>query len=215
MAPKAAQQRAQKKAAKQKKILIALSVPMLAALIYAYMTFSSLGQQPAAAATPAGQTSTAGATGATGPLVSPGVSAPTAGSLTSFIALGRKDPFHDGGPNNGGSGDSGKSKSTHKGGSSNPKTPPVPITGAVISINGTKLSLAIGNQFGHAPGLSGVSLFKLTHLTAKTAVITVVGTTQQFTLHVRVPLTLEQNGGWTYTLILEPLGSSAPMKVSH
>ena len=57
----AAHEAAQKKAAKQKKILMILAVPMLAALVYAYMTLSSLGKQavtvsatPAAATTPCG-----------------------------------------------------------------------------------------------------------------------------------------------------------------
>jgi hypothetical protein len=89
----------------------------------------------------------------------------------------------------------------------------VPLTGAVISLNGDKLALAIGTKFGQAPGLSGVPLFKLLKVTPKTALVAVVGTKQQFTLHVKQPLTLQQYGGWTYTLILEPLGSPAPMTV--
>jgi hypothetical protein len=83
----------------------------------------------------------------------------------------------------------------------------------VISVNGDKFALALGTEFGHAPGLSGVSLFKLLKVTPKTAVIGVVGTKQQFTLHVGKPLTLEQDGGWTYKLVLQPLGSPAPMTV--
>jgi hypothetical protein len=83
----------------------------------------------------------------------------------------------------------------------------------VISLNGDKLPLAIGATFGKAPGLSGVPLFRLVKVTPKTALIGVVGTKQQFTLHVKKPLTLQQYGGWSYTLILEPLGSAAPMTV--
>jgi hypothetical protein len=223
MAPKAAQKAAQKKAARQKKILIALSVPMLAALIYAYMTFSSLGAQPAAAApTPAGQTTPVGSTS---PPVTPSGSVTPDGSSThvgttlrSFVALGRKDPFHDGGPHaNAGCGCKKGGSGHHPGGGSSkkpnpsPKGPSEPLTGAVISFNGKKLALALGNQFGHAPGLSGVSLFRLVHVTTQTAVVAVVGTTQQWTLHVNRPLILNQDGGWTYTLILEPAGSAAPM----
>ena len=89
----------------------------------------------------------------------------------------------------------------------------MPLTGAVISLNGRKLALAIGATFGHAPGLSGVPLFRLHSVTPKSAVVDVVGTQQHFTLHVGKPLTLEQDGGWKYTLILEPLGSAAPMTV--
>ncbi len=83
----------------------------------------------------------------------------------------------------------------------------------MISLNGDKLALAIGATFGHAPGLSGVPLFKLVKVAPKTALINVVGTKQQFTLHVKQPLTLEQYGGWTYTLVLQPVGSPAPMTV--
>jgi len=230
MAPKAAQEKAKKKSAKQRKLLMVLAVPMLGALVYAYMTLSSLGSKPQVPATPAAATTPAGAIptpGSPAATVTPGVAAVSVASLRSLTALGRKDPFHDGGPNAGAASGSsssssindskgsskGASKGSSSGGGSSSKQPSVPLTGAVISINGKKLALALGTQFGSAPGLSGVSLFRLVKVTAKTAVISVVGTQQRFTLHVRHPLTLEQNGGWTYTLILEPLGSPAPMTV--
>lgn len=226
MAPKAAHEAAKKKAAKQKKLLMVLAVPMLAALVYSYTTLTSLGKKPqvsasqAADTTPASSIPTAG--GTTTP-VTPGVAAAPVGSLYSFTALGRKDPFNDQGPTLSASSStsgkasstgSGKSKGKSSSGSSSKSTQPAaPLTGAVISINGTKLALALGAQFGHAPGLSGVSLFRLDKVTTKTALIGVVGTKQQFTLHARRPLTLAQAGGWTYTLILEPPGSPAPMTV--
>lgn len=230
MAAKAAQKAAEKKAAKQKKILMVLAIPAAFALYYAYSTFSSMGSQPAAApvtVTPVGQTTpTSGIPTATPQAtVTPGIAAPKPEFISSFVALGRKDPFNDHGPktnpsagkgsgssSSGGSSKSGgKSKNTDGGGGSKTKQPPPVLTGAVISLNGTKLSLAIGNEFGHAPGLSGVSLFRLISVTPRSAVVGVVGTKQQFTLHVLSPLVLEQNGGWRYTLILEPLGSAAPM----
>jgi hypothetical protein len=214
MAPKAAQQAAQKKAAKQKKLLIVLAVPAIAAGVYAYSTFSSLGSQPAAApSTPAAQTTPASAipsatSGTSTTPVTPGISPQPVGSLHSFVVLGRKDPFNDAGPKaSAGAGN----PNPGKGGGSSPKPPAAPLTGAVISFNGHKLALALGNVFGHAPGLSGVALFRLVKVTPKSALIAVVGTQQQFTLHVREPLMLEQAGGWRYTLILEPLGSAAPL----
>jgi hypothetical protein len=224
MAPKAAQLAAKKRASKQKKRLIVLVFPMLGALVYAYMTLSSLGAKPHVAATPAAATTPGGSIptpGSPDATVTPGIAAVPVSALLSFTALGRKDPFHDHGPKPGagsessgsGSSGSGSGKGSGSGGGSSSKQPSAPLTGAVISINGNKLALALGTQFGHAPGLSGVWLFRLVKVTRKTALIAVVGTRQHFMLHVRRPLTLEQNGGWKYTLILEPLGSAAPMTV--
>lgn len=220
MAPKAAKQAAQKKAKKQKKMLIVLGVLLVVALVFGVMTLSSLGKSPQAAAgtTPNGS----GANPNLAAEVIPGITTPATTALGSFAAFGRKDPFNDGGPNQNagtsskpkttGSKSSKPSQGTGKGSKSS--NPPVPLTGAVISINGTTLSLALGATFGHAPGLSGVALFRLMKLTQKTATVGVVGTQQQWTLHVRRPLTLEQNGGWRYTLILQPIGSAAPMTVA-
>jgi hypothetical protein len=220
MAPKAAHEAAKKKAAKQKKLLMILALPMLAALVYSYMTLSSLGKKPQVSATPAAATTPASSipTASTTTPVTPGVAATPVSSLRTFTALGRKDPFNDHGPklstSSGSSGNSnGNGKGSSGGGGSKSTPPPAPLSGAVISINGAKLALALGAQFGHAPGLSGVSLFRLINVTRKTALIGVVGTQQQFTLHLRRPLTLAQTGGWTYTLILEPPGSPAPMTV--
>jgi hypothetical protein len=220
MAPKAAQDRAKKKAAKQKKLLMLLVIPMLGALVYAYTTMSGLGGKtqvaapPTAAPAPAGSTPTAAAA-TPGATVTPGIAAVQVTPLNSFTTLGVKDPFHDHGPNPGAtpkphSSTSGKSKGK-SGSASTTKPPSAPLTGAVISINGKKLALAVGAEFGQAPGLSGVSLFRLIKVSPTTALIGVVGTQQQFMLHVKKPLKLEQEGGWSYTLILEPLGSAAPM----
>ena len=224
MAPKAAKEAAKKKAAKQKKILIGLGLLLVVALGYAVMTLTGSSSPkvpavPAAATTPGGSApnDTAAA------VVTPGIAALSPMSLRTFTGFGRKDPFHNGGPgvSAGGSdksaGGSGSGKGNGKGnggGGSNSKQPSAPLTGASISLNGTKLALAVGTVFGHAPGLSDVALFRLVTVSARSALIAVVGTHQRFTLHVRRPLTLMQNGGWTYTLILEPIGSAAPMTVA-
>lgn len=235
MAPKAAQEKQKKKAAKQKKILMILVLPMIGALVYAYTTMSGLGGKTVVAAKSASSTTSAVVTptaGATAPTadtaaapITPGIAGVPIVALHSFTALGQKDPFNDHGPKPGaGSGSSSGSSSSSSakgngkgssssGGGSQSKQPSAPLTGAVISLNGDKLALALGAAFGHAPGLSGVALFRLVKVTPKTALIGVVGTHQQFTLHVKHPLTLQQNGGWTYTLILEPLGTAAPMTV--
>jgi hypothetical protein len=230
MAPKAAQEKAKKKAKKQRKVLMILAVPMLGALVYAYVTLSSLGggskpevvgkaqvsATPTAATVPAASIPTADTTDAT---ATAGIDVPSVVSLHSFITLGRKDPFHDHGPNPNAAKSSGTtktSKSTSKGSDTTgtqTKTPPAPLTGAVISMNGKKLALPLGAKFGQAPGLSGIWLFRLVKVTKTTALIDVVGTQQQFTLHVRQPLTLQQSGGWTYTLTLEPPGTATPMTV--
>jgi hypothetical protein len=240
---KAAHEAAQKKAAKQKKVLMVLALPMLGALVFAVMTFMNLGKHPGdVAATPASATTPAGSVPAAGTPtdgtaaapVTPGVAVVPVDAFRSFAALGRKNPFHDHGPNlnagsdSGGNGSNssnnnnadsknknGKGSGGNGGGGSTSKQPAAPLTGAVISLNGDKLAVSLGSTFGKAPGLSGVPLFRLVKATAKSALIGVVGTKQQFTLHVNRPLTLQQYGGWTYTLILEPLGSAAPMTVQQ
>ncbi|HUZ16347.1 MAG TPA: hypothetical protein VMU72_09240 [Gaiellaceae bacterium] len=225
MAPKAAQEAAKKKAAKQKKILIVLGLLLVLALGYAVMTLTSLNSSPPVQAVSASATTPAGSipNDTSAAVVTPGIAAPAVGSLRTFTGFGLKDPFHNGGPNGstGGSSKSagGKIKDAgsgkgNGGGGSKSKQPSPPLTGAVISLNGKKLALAVGTEFGRAPGLSGVLLFRLVTVSARSALVAVVGTRQHFTIHVRRPLTLRQNGGWTYTLILEPLGSAAPMTVA-
>jgi len=214
MARKAAKEAAKKKAAKQKKLLILLGVMLVGAMVFAFTTLSNLNKSPQASGSPAATTNPDGSvpTGTNVAAIIPGISAPAVGSLHALTMFGRKDPFNDHGPS-GATASTAPSKNGNGNGSGTTKQPPVPLTGAVISINGNKLSLALGAQFGRAPGLSGVWLFRLVKLTRTTALIAVVGTHQQFTLQARRPLTLQQNGGWNYTLILEPLGSAAPMTV--
>ena len=213
---------AKKKAKKQKKLLVVLGLLLVGAGFFAFTTLSSLGKKPVSATpdpatTPAGSISTGEPVSA----VIAGIAAPPPGSLRAFTAFGRRDPFTSGPSlvsessttNADGSGKGSIADQKGNGNGSGSNQPSGPLTGAVISLNGNKLALAVGSKFGHAPGLSGVPLFRLVHVTAKTALIAVVGTHQHFLLHVRYPLTLQQNGGWTYTLILEPLGTAAPMTV--
>lgn len=209
-----AQQAAQKKAKKQKKLLVVLGLGLVVALGFAVSTLMKLTAKPVSA-TPPAATAPDGSTPPANDVsvVIPGIAAAPAGSLHAFTAFGRKDPFNDGGPSATPT-DSSKSPSGKGDGSGSPtKQPSAPLTGAVISINGNKLALPLGAKFGRAPALSGVWLFRLVKVTPKTALIAVVGTHQQFTLHRRTPLTLQQNGGWRYTLILEPLGAGVPMTV--
>ena len=216
MAKNAAKKAAQQKAKKQKKVLIGLGLVLAATLVYAVMTLSHLGGSPQSAGTPAATATTPDGTAPTGSPVSaviPGVAAASADSLHSFTAFTRKDPFNDGGTSAAKAPPDSSNGGKPCGCGSGSKQPPVPLTGAVISLNGHKLALSLGAKFGHAPGLSGVWLFRLVKVTQHTALIAVVGTHQQFTLHVRSPLTLQQDGGWTYRLILEPPGSAAPMTV--
>ena len=174
MAPKAAQETAKKKAAKQKKILIVLALPMLGALVYAYMTMSSLGGKPEVSATP-------------GRATTPASAIPTAGRRRARHARGRRGAgrraalVHRARPEGSVPRQrparhreaSSSSEQEHARTQPNEKGKAAatavrrrsrrrrPLTGAVISINGNKLALALGAKFGHAPGLSGVSLFRL------------------------------------------------------
>jgi len=210
MAPKAAQQAAQKKAAKQKKLLIGLGVLLVLALVYAISTLSSLGSKPAVSAVPAASTTPASSTTTTpSATAAPATPAPTAGispapvgSLRAFGALGRKDPFNDNGP------EFTSAPATPKQTSGQPKR-------AVISINGKKFSVALGAEFGRTTTGVGPALFKLVKVSDQTAVISVVSTKQNFTLHLRQPVTLTQKGAWKETLILEPAGTSATVTVKR
>jgi hypothetical protein len=220
MAPKAAQAAAQKKAKRQKKLLLVLAIPAALAMYFAVHTFMTLGSKPApVSATPAASTTPVSSipsptsTGTPVVAVTPGIAVLPASTLNSFISLGRKDPFHDHGPHtNADTSSGGKHPGSGKGGKPG-SGPTAPLTGAVIELNGKKLALALGASFGHAPGLDGVWLFRLGHVTSRSAEISLVGTNQHFTLHVGRPLTLAQDGGWQYTLLLEPAGSAGPMTV--
>ena len=229
MAPKAAKDAAKKKAAKQRKILAVLALPLLGALFFAYTTMSHLNSSsaphasgtavsatPSAATTPAAST----AVGPTGidasAVVTPGIVAAPVGSLRAFTGLGRKDPFNDDGPS------LTKQSSTPTSGSGSPapttsaptknptiadnkptsKTTSHPLPRAVISVNGKSTNVARGAKFGHAPGSSD-PLFRLVRVSTTRAVIAVVGTRLQYTLNLQLPLTLTRKGdGAKYILML-------------
>lgn len=101
MAAKAAHKSAQDKAAKQKKLLIVLTLPLLLAVYYAYHTVtkstaSPSTKPPAAAAPAAASSSTAAAAPATAtPSLAP-TPPPDTGKLTSLALLPRRDPFGGG-----------------------------------------------------------------------------------------------------------------------
>lgn len=213
MAPKPAKEAAKKKAAKQKKILIVLGLVLVGALVFAVTTLSHLRSAPVSV-TPVSATTPDGASTPTGTPIAaviPGIAAPPAGSLRAFTAFGRKDPFNDDGPDLSSSEQSTPAKHPAPSPSrSKPKPPSGPLTSAVISINRIKLTIPLGAKFGHASDPSGASVFKLVKVSAKTAVVAVLGASQRFTLHVRQPLTLVRTGAWKFTLILEPVGTKAP-----
>lgn len=203
MAPKAAKQAAKKKAAKQKKVLIVLVLVLVVVLVLAFTTLLPSNSPAPVSAVPAASTTPAGSTAAPAPAASPGISPAPVGSLRAFSTLGRKDPFNDNGPHL-----SSAPPSTVKLSSGR-------LNHAVISINGKKFSVSLGAKFGHATAGTGAPLFRLAKVSETTAVVTVIGTKQNFTLHVRQPLTLAQKGAWKETLILEPVGTSATLTIKH
>ena len=219
MAPKSAHEAAKKKAARQKKILIGLCVPMLGALFFAYQTLtklhaSSAPQVVAPAATPAGVsppgTGTTPAAPAGAPISAPVVVAPTTdgGKLANMAGLASKDPFFDAGPHvakTSGSTEDKKPKPA--------KTIVVKPTSAVISVNGKVYGVTVAAAFpvSKDPALNGV--FRLVALTATRATIAVVGGSysdgsQRLTLTLNRPVTLVNTAnGRTYTLVLFPPGT--------
>ena len=149
------------------------------------------------------------------------------GQLSSFSRFASKDPFaqqlgeNDGTPtsstggssggSSSGSGDGGTSSSSGSGGGG---TAPTPGT-AVISVNGTLYTVAVGSDFPEASSSdpSIVPLFHLVSATAHTAKISIVGGsyssgTPTVTLHENKPVTLMNTAdGTRYKLILKPLGT--------
>ncbi len=224
MPVKNAHEAAHAKAAKEKKVLLALAPLLLIAAFFAYHTLSKLHSSsssatPPAATTPA--TTTPAATVSTGTPVSattpvaPIVNPPaTSGKLSRLPLLGAKDPFHDQGPHatvaaatntNSGS----KSKQTKK-------TPAPPPTSAVIAVNGHLVSVAVGAIFPVTKDPSTDGIFKLVSLTAKSAKVAVVGGSytsgaHALTLQVDSVVTLVNTAdGKRYTLILYPPGTPVP-----
>jgi hypothetical protein len=151
------------------------------------------------------------------------------GQLSSFSMFASKDPFSQqlsdesdssgtssgsssGGSSAGGSSSGGGSSSSGSGGSASAPTPGT----AVISVNGTLYSVAVGNDFPDASSTdpSIVPLFHLISLTAHTAKISIVGGSYAngapaVTLQENKPVTLMNTAdGTRYKLILQPVGTA-------
>lgn len=153
------------------------------------------------------------------------------GQLSSFSMFASKDPFSQqlsdesdssasasgsssGGSSAGGSSSGGGSSSSSGSGGSSASAPK-PGT-AVISVNGTLYSVAVGNDFPAASSTdpSIVPLFHLISVTAHTAKISIVGGSYAngapaVTLQENKPVTLMNTAdGTRYKLILKPVGTA-------
>lgn len=161
----------------------------------------------------------------------PGASAPTDpslasapaptvadGQLTSFSRFASKDPFaqqvSDEKTSSSSSSSSGSSKSSGGGAkSSGGGTAPTPGT-AVISVNGTLYTVAVGSDFPTSTDSSVVPIFHLVSVTAHAAKISIVGGSYSsgaatVTLHENKPVTLMNTAdGTRYKLILKPVGTA-------
>ena len=183
---------------------------------------------PSLAAPTLGGSQTPGATPSSGSALASASAPPVAdGQLSSFSLFASKDPFAQqlsdgaeasaptrsaGGPS-GGSGSSGSSGSSSSSGGS--ASAPRPGT-AVISVNGTLYSVAVGNDFPDASPTdpSVQPLFHLVSVTAHSAKISIVGGSYasgaaSVTLQENKPVTLMNTAdGVRYKLILKPVGTA-------
>ncbi|MGH3008494.1 MAG: hypothetical protein ACRDLM_03690 [Gaiellaceae bacterium] len=230
MAAKSAHEAAKAKAAKEKKILIVLAVPLAIALFFAYHTVTKLHKSsapevvaPAATpgtATTASSSTTPATTVATGTPVSatlPTAPAPPpdAGKLSRLTLLSSKDPFFDQGPHVTAAGGS-STKQTNQSTQPKQKTASVPPASAVIAVNGRLSLVAVGEVFPLTKDSATNGIFRLVGLTAKSAKVAVVGgsyTTgaRALTLTVNSVVTLLNTAdGKRYTLILYPPGTPTP-----
>lgn len=233
MAAKSAHDAAKAKAAKEKKILIALAVPLVGALFFAYHTVTKLHnsaapQAVAPAATPATATTTTASSGTSAPTVTTGTPVsetlptapappPDAGKLSRMTLLASKDPFFAAGPHVAtGAGilvsASGKQQKQSK----QPPQKPVPPAFAVIGVNGRLSAVAVGQAFPVTKDSATNGIFRLISLTAKSAKVAVVGGSYTTGAHA---LTLTVNSvvslvntadGKRYTLVLYPPGTPTP-----
>jgi len=170
--------------------------------------------------TPAGSTPDGSLASAPAPAVADG-------QLSSFSLFASKDPFaqqlsdHGDAPSSGSSGRSGSSDGSSSGDSGSGSSSdggsasaPTPGT-AVISVNGTLYSVAVGNDFPDASATdpSIQPMFHLVSLTAHSAKISIVGGSYAngapaVTLQENKPVTLMNTAdGTQYKLILKPVGT--------
>jgi hypothetical protein len=205
MARKKPADAAKAKAAKQKKMVIALSSVLVLAMGYAVKTMMTLngssGAQPQAVAAPQPAPAPSAPTTAApvAPSLSSGspvavpstdISLPTAdlvsasrpaaqtGQLQSFSLFESKDPFAANGPAAKGAGGSGSGGSGGSGSGKPPATPPVtPPAPPVPPVTSAVISVNGVSELVTAGGAFPASnpIFQLVSLTAKTAKVTVVG----------------------------------------
>jgi hypothetical protein len=166
------------------------------------------------------QSATTPATSGSGVTTGDGPPPPQQGQLASFSLFESKDPFAQqiqnttGTPTGGGTTPGG---STGTGSPSSGSTPTVPTGSqpapgsAVISVNGTLMSVTSGTDFP-----ADQPLFHLVSLTAHTAKISIVGGSYAngapaVTLHENKPVTLVNTAdGTRYKLVLKPQGTPIP-----
>jgi hypothetical protein len=245
MAKKAESLKAKQK--KQKIVAAVLGVVMLGLLAFQFpRVMKQLNKKPpvstvATTTTPTGTPSlaaptlagseqpTAAAPSSSGSLTSGDVPPPANdGQLASFSRFASKDPFaqqlsDDATASGGGSSSSsgGSSSPSFGGGTSGSGSSGVQVPGpgsAVISVNGTLMSVAVGTDFPQPTSSdpSAQPLFHLISLTAHTAKISIVGGSYSngaaaATLRENRPLTLMNTAdGTKYRLILKPQGTAVP-----
>jgi hypothetical protein len=183
---------------------------------------------PSLAAPSLGGSETPASTPSSDPSLASSPATPVAdGQLSSFSMFASKDPFAQqlsdsgdeatssgsaGGSSGGSSSGGGGSSSSGSGGSASAPTPGT----AVISVNGTLYSVAVGNDFPEASSTdpSIVPLFHLISTTAHTAKISIVGGSYSsgaaaVTLQENKPVTLMNTAdGTRYKLILKLVGTA-------
>ncbi len=232
MAAKQAHDAARAKAAKEKKVLLALAPLLAIAVFFAYHTLSKLhspagptatpvaattSASPVSAATTTPATSTPPATGT--PVAAP-VATPTDGTLTRFTLFSAKDPFHDHGPHTATSG-SGSPSSSAPAKKSKPskqakqkkskparKTPPPPPTSAVIEVNHKLFDVAVGETIPLDAAFG--AYLKLKALTRRTATLGLPGQKRPLRLTVGRSVKLTDQAGHTYVIVLFPQGTVLP-----
>lgn len=225
MASKKAHEAARAKAAKEKKILLALAPLLLVAGWFAYHTMSKLHSSPSAtppaattpaATTPATTVSTGTPVSATTPVASIATPPADSGKLDRTPGFAPKDPFHDQGPRASTTSNTSTDTSGPKAKQNASKTPAPPPTAAVIAVNGHLASVAVGEIFPVTKDPATDGIFKLVGLTAKTAKVAVAGGSytsgrHALTLTVNSVVTLVNTAdGKRYTLILYPPGTPVP-----
>ena len=187
---------------------------------------ATTGGTPSLAAPSLGGGQTPAGTTPSGSLASASTPAVADGKLTSFSRFASKDPFaqqlNEKGSSSGSSSSSGGSSGTSRGGTGKASgggsaSAPTPGT-AVISVNGTLYTVAVGSDFptGRETDPSVVPLFHLISLTAHSAKISIVGGSYAngapaVTLRENKPVTLMNTAdGTRYKLILKPVGTAVP-----